>query len=62
MPESHHIFWPFDTRSPRPDRERARAKTHIADVLWMGVLAEEDGAEPRVARLLHRLLADRHDR
>jgi hypothetical protein len=49
MPEPRRIFWPFDIRSPRPDRESARAKTHIADVLWMGVLAQEEGTELRIA-------------
>jgi hypothetical protein len=63
MPERRSIFWPFDIRSPRPDfRESARAKIHITDILWMTVLAEEEGAELRVARLLHRLLANRHHR
>ena len=41
----HYIFWPFDIGKFHPDRERTRAKTHIADSVKVGVLAEEEGAE-----------------
>ena len=44
----HFFFWPFDIGRSQPDRERARAKTHIGDAVRMGVLAEDEGAELRV--------------
>ena len=49
MAVPRYIFWPFDIESARLDRARTRAKAHIADVLWMGVLAQEEGAELRIA-------------
>jgi len=49
MAVPRYIFWPFDIESARLDRARTRAKAHIADVLWMGVLAQEEGAELRMA-------------
>lgn len=48
MSVPHYFFWPFDVGSSRIDRERARAKTHIADPLRVGVLAQEEGAELRI--------------
>jgi hypothetical protein len=48
MAEPRHTFWPFDVRSSRLDRETTRAKTHIADVLRVGVLTQEEGAELRI--------------
>jgi predicted anti-sigma-YlaC factor YlaD len=44
----HYFFWPFDIGRSQADRERTRAKTHIADALRVGVLAEEEGAELRI--------------
>ena len=44
----HFFFWPFDIGRSKPDRDRARAKTHIGDAVRMGVLAEDEGAELRV--------------
>jgi len=49
MAVPRYIFWPFDIESARLDRARTRAKAHIADVLWIGVLAQEEGAELRMA-------------
>ena len=48
MAMPHFFFWPFDIGRSRPDRERTRAKTHIGDLVRMGLLAEEEGAELRV--------------
>ncbi len=44
----HFFFWPFDIGRSKIDRERARAKTHIADAVRVGVLAQEEGAELRI--------------
>ena len=44
----HYIFWPFDVGVSKIDRERTRAKTHIADAVRLGVLAQEEGAELRI--------------
>jgi hypothetical protein len=44
----HYIFWPFDIGKSEIDRERARVKTHIADALRLGVLAQDEGAELRI--------------
>ena len=44
----HFFFWPFDIGTSRLDRERARARTHIPDVLRLGVLAQDEGAELRI--------------
>jgi len=49
MAVPRYIFWPFDIGSSRLDRAPTRAKTHITDVLWVGVLAQEEGAELRMA-------------
>jgi hypothetical protein len=48
MAVPHFFFWPFDRGRSETDRERARAKTHIADDLRLGVLAQEEGAELRM--------------
>ena len=45
---THYFFWPFDIGRSEADRERTRAKTHIADDLRIGVLAQEEGAELRM--------------
>ena len=44
----HYFFWPFDIGRSQTDRERARAKTHIADAVRVGVLAQDEGAELRI--------------
>ncbi len=44
----HYVFWPFDIGTSEIDRKRARAKTHIADALRVGVLAQDEGAELRI--------------
>lgn len=44
---SHYFFWPFDIAGPQPDKERG-AKTHIADAVRVGVLAQDEGAELRI--------------
>ena len=44
----HYFFWPFDVGISKIDRERTRARTHIADVVRLGVLAQEEGAELRI--------------
>jgi hypothetical protein len=48
MAVPHYIFWPFDIGSSRLDRAPTRGKTHIADTLRVGVLAQEEGAELRI--------------
>ncbi len=48
MAVPHYFFWPFDVGISKIDRERTRAKTHIADAIRVGVLAQEDGAELRI--------------
>lgn len=48
MAVPHYFFWPFDVGISKIDRERTRAKTHIADAIRVGVLAQEDGAEVRI--------------
>src|SRR3990170_5201543 len=48
MAVPHFFFWPFDIGRSRADRERARARTHIADALRLGVLALDEGAELRI--------------
>ena len=45
---AHYVFWPFDIGVSPADRERARARTHLADALRVGVLAEEEGSELRI--------------
>jgi len=42
------MFWPWDIGTPHLDRERMRAKTHIADAIRIGVLAQDEGAELRI--------------
>ncbi len=49
MTVPHYIFWPFDIGTSHLDRERTRAKTHIADAIRIGVLAQDEGAELRMA-------------
>ena len=44
----HYFFWPFDVGISKVDRERTRARTHIADAVRLGVLAQEEGAELRI--------------
>ena len=44
----HYFFWPFDVGISKIDRERTRARTHIADAVRLGVLAQEEGAELRI--------------
>jgi hypothetical protein len=44
----HYFFWPFDIGICQSDRERTRAKTHIADAMRVGVLAQDEGAELRI--------------
>ncbi len=44
----HYFFWPFDVGISKFDRERTRARTHIADAVRVGVLAQEEGAELRI--------------
>jgi hypothetical protein len=48
MAMPHFLFWPFDVGISESDRERTRAKTHIADSIRVGVLANEEGAEIRI--------------
>ncbi len=48
MTVSHYLFWPFDIGRCQADRERTRAKTHIADAVRVGVLAQDEGAELRI--------------
>jgi hypothetical protein len=48
MAMPHFVFWPFDIGKSRADSERARAKTHIADAVRVGVLAQDEGAELRM--------------
>jgi hypothetical protein len=48
MSVPHFFFWPFDIGISKIDRERTRAKTHIADAVRMGVLAQDEGAEIRM--------------
>jgi predicted anti-sigma-YlaC factor YlaD len=48
MTVPHYLFWPFDIGRSQADRERTRAKTHIADALRLGVLAQDEGAELRI--------------
>lgn len=48
MAVPHYVFWPFDIGKSQLDRERTRAKTHIADALRVGVLAQDEGAELRI--------------
>ncbi len=43
----HIFFWPFDVGPVPYDKERARAITHVADSLRLGVLAQDEGAELR---------------
>lgn len=44
----HYFFWPFDVGISKIDRKRTRARTHIADAVRLGVLAQEEGAELRI--------------
>lgn len=48
MAVPRHVFWPFDIGSSRLDREPTRGKSHIADTWWVGLLAQEEGAELRI--------------
>jgi hypothetical protein len=48
MTVPHYFFWPFDIGRSQADRERTRAKTHIADAVRVGVLAQDEGAELRI--------------
>ena len=48
MTVPHYLFWPFDIGRSQADRERTRAKTHIADAVRVGVLAQDEGAELRI--------------
>ena len=52
MAVPHYIFWPFDIRSARLDRARTRAEAH-AEVLWMGVLAQEEEGPLADAAITH---------
>lgn len=42
------IFWPFDLGKQQWERKRARAPSHIADSIRVGVLAGDEGSELRI--------------